>query len=337
MVLGLLLGVLGLDRQQCRRPPACSARSGPPAAPRRGSPPAATGCAPAGCRCRRAAAPSGSRSRPGPRRPRGPCRHRRAGRRWSTPCSTAWRACPVPGSSRRGLDPQRLRPAGRAAALGDLRADRLQVVELGGVDDDRRLLRRLGGSRARRPRAGSGRGAGGAARSGAGAPPASAPRGAPRPGDQQRQQEDEHDRADGDPAGIVSEHDADVTRREVTAPGRPPDGRIARTSAGFRAARPRRERHHGRMTRRRGRPTGQQPRPAAIAPDTKDWTWVLQRPCPDCGFDAEDYPGARCPRSCTPRTSAGPTCSPARASRTGPRRACGRRWSTSATSATSAS
>ena len=21
-------------------------------------------------------------------------------------------------------------------------------------------------------------------------------------------------------------------------------------------------------------------------PDTKDWTWVLQRPCPDCGFDA---------------------------------------------------
>ncbi|WP_246086660.1 DinB family protein [Nocardioides humi] len=25
---------------------------------------------------------------------------------------------------------------------------------------------------------------------------------------------------------------------------------------------------------------------AAIAPDTKDWTWVLDRPCPDCGFDA---------------------------------------------------
>jgi hypothetical protein len=21
-------------------------------------------------------------------------------------------------------------------------------------------------------------------------------------------------------------------------------------------------------------------------PDTKDWTWVLERPCPDCGFDA---------------------------------------------------
>lgn len=24
----------------------------------------------------------------------------------------------------------------------------------------------------------------------------------------------------------------------------------------------------------------------AIPPDTKDWTWVLERPCPDCGFDA---------------------------------------------------
>jgi SAM-dependent methyltransferase len=24
----------------------------------------------------------------------------------------------------------------------------------------------------------------------------------------------------------------------------------------------------------------------AMVPDTKDWTWVLQRPCPECGFDA---------------------------------------------------
>jgi hypothetical protein len=24
----------------------------------------------------------------------------------------------------------------------------------------------------------------------------------------------------------------------------------------------------------------------AIAPDTKDWTWVLQRRCPECGYDA---------------------------------------------------
>jgi hypothetical protein len=24
----------------------------------------------------------------------------------------------------------------------------------------------------------------------------------------------------------------------------------------------------------------------SIAPDTKDWTWVLDRPCPECGYDA---------------------------------------------------
>src|SRR3954467_709129 len=23
-----------------------------------------------------------------------------------------------------------------------------------------------------------------------------------------------------------------------------------------------------------------------ITPDTKDWTWVLERPCPECNFDA---------------------------------------------------
>lgn len=26
--------------------------------------------------------------------------------------------------------------------------------------------------------------------------------------------------------------------------------------------------------------------PSPIEPDTKDWTWVLERPCPECGFDA---------------------------------------------------
>jgi hypothetical protein len=24
----------------------------------------------------------------------------------------------------------------------------------------------------------------------------------------------------------------------------------------------------------------------AMQPDTKDWTWVLERPCPECGYDA---------------------------------------------------
>ena len=27
----------------------------------------------------------------------------------------------------------------------------------------------------------------------------------------------------------------------------------------------------------------------AIIPDTKDWTWVLQRPCPECGFDTSGF------------------------------------------------
>jgi len=30
----------------------------------------------------------------------------------------------------------------------------------------------------------------------------------------------------------------------------------------------------------------------AIVPDTKDWTWTLQRPCPDCGFDARTVAAA---------------------------------------------
>jgi hypothetical protein len=27
----------------------------------------------------------------------------------------------------------------------------------------------------------------------------------------------------------------------------------------------------------------------AIVPDTKNWTWVLERPCPECGFDASSF------------------------------------------------
>jgi hypothetical protein len=27
-----------------------------------------------------------------------------------------------------------------------------------------------------------------------------------------------------------------------------------------------------------------------IVPDEKDWTWVLERPCPECGFDAASVP-----------------------------------------------
>lgn len=30
-------------------------------------------------------------------------------------------------------------------------------------------------------------------------------------------------------------------------------------------------------------------------PDTKDWTWVVDRPCPECGFDASRIAGADVP------------------------------------------
>ena len=35
---------------------------------------------------------------------------------------------------------------------------------------------------------------------------------------------------------------------------------------------------------------------AAVTPDTKDWTWVLDRPCPDCGFAAGALDPAELPR-----------------------------------------
>jgi hypothetical protein len=29
---------------------------------------------------------------------------------------------------------------------------------------------------------------------------------------------------------------------------------------------------------------------SAIEPDEKDWTWTLDRSCPDCGFEAAAVP-----------------------------------------------
>ena len=26
-----------------------------------------------------------------------------------------------------------------------------------------------------------------------------------------------------------------------------------------------------------------------ITPDTENWTWVLEKPCPECGFDASTF------------------------------------------------
>ncbi|MCW2495674.1 DinB family protein [Jatrophihabitans sp.] len=35
--------------------------------------------------------------------------------------------------------------------------------------------------------------------------------------------------------------------------------------------------------------------PPIPAPDDKDWTWVLERPCPDCGYDAGSVSGVDLP------------------------------------------
>ena len=70
-------------------------------------------------------------------------------------------------------------------------------------------------------------------------------------------------------------------------------------------------------------------------PDTKDWTWVLDRPCPECGFDPAGQGLADLPRLVhdTAMTwSAGARAGPTSAS--GRRRTSGRRWSTAATSVT---
>ena len=33
----------------------------------------------------------------------------------------------------------------------------------------------------------------------------------------------------------------------------------------------------------------------SITPDTKDWTWVLQRPCDECRFDTQSFPREHVP------------------------------------------
>ena len=43
-----------------------------------------------------------------------------------------------------------------------------------------------------------------------------------------------------------------------------------------------------------------------ITPDTKNWTWVLERPCPECGFDASAVRLADVPRILRENTAAWP-------------------------------
>ena len=69
----------------------------------------------------------------------------------------------------------------------------------------------------------------------------------------------------------------------------------------------------------------------SIEPDTKDWTWVLERPCPECSYDSAAVDPARLPTAlrATARrwklALADPDCV------VRPGRTSGRRWSTPAT------
>ena len=42
---------------------------------------------------------------------------------------------------------------------------------------------------------------------------------------------------------------------------------------------------------------------SAIVPDDKDWTWTLERACPDCGFEAATVPAADIARRVTAYTA----------------------------------
>jgi len=44
-----------------------------------------------------------------------------------------------------------------------------------------------------------------------------------------------------------------------------------------------------------------------ITPDTKNWTWVIERPCPECGFDASTFDATDVPRILRANTDAWPT------------------------------
>ena len=72
----------------------------------------------------------------------------------------------------------------------------------------------------------------------------------------------------------------------------------------------------------------------SIEPDTKDWTWVLREPCPECGFVAADLDRADLGRLVRD-DAVGWTAVLRRPTRpSGPTRRPGRRSSTPATSAT---
>jgi hypothetical protein len=56
----------------------------------------------------------------------------------------------------------------------------------------------------------------------------------------------------------------------------------------------------------------------AIIPDTKDWTWVLERPCPECGLDTASFAREEIPAMIAVNAAAwqGPLTAPGAAERT---------------------
>lgn len=44
-----------------------------------------------------------------------------------------------------------------------------------------------------------------------------------------------------------------------------------------------------------------------LIPDTKDWTWVLERPCPECGYDGRTVEFADIPRRIVENAAAWPS------------------------------
>ena len=72
-----------------------------------------------------------------------------------------------------------------------------------------------------------------------------------------------------------------------------------------------------------------------ITPDTKDWTWVLQRPCPECGFNTQGFPVEAVPGMIMANAAAWQAVLDGAAdARTRPEPGKWPRWSTPATSAT---
>ena len=71
-----------------------------------------------------------------------------------------------------------------------------------------------------------------------------------------------------------------------------------------------------------------------ITPDDKDWTWVLERRCPECGFDASGFERELVGSMILANAAAWQRVLRAARRRQRPRRRCGRRSSTRATCAT---